>query len=106
MASAASRLGMFLLATVALLLLSQPATPISVIVRNGYEFHASLTSPSVDWVILGANVSACLPCHMGLWQLASCNNCRRARGWQWGEATIYCWCDMLNSFLACLAAVT
>lgn len=61
MASGVSGSCMFLLATVALLLLSQPATPLSVIVRNGYEFHASLTSPSVNWIILGANVSACLP---------------------------------------------
>lgn len=30
---------------------------VSVVVANGFEFHASMTSTSVTWILLGSNVS-------------------------------------------------
>lgn len=52
------RSGWALFATASLLLLlPQPTTSISVVVHNGYEFHAALTSPNVTWILLGNNVS-------------------------------------------------
>lgn len=34
------------------------AAAVSVVVSNGYEFHSSLTSVQVTWVLLADNVSA------------------------------------------------
>lgn len=39
-----------------MLLVPRSATHIAVVVRNGFEFHASLTSPSVDWILVADNV--------------------------------------------------
>jgi hypothetical protein len=51
---------LFATATFLLLLLPHLATSISVVVHNGYEFHAALTSPNVTWILLGNNVSGWL----------------------------------------------
>lgn len=45
---------------VAVLLLPHVADSISVVVQNGFEFHAALTSPSVKWILLADNVGASL----------------------------------------------
>lgn len=34
------------------------AAGVSVVVSNGYEFHAALTSPQVTWILVADNVSA------------------------------------------------
>jgi hypothetical protein len=36
----------------------QQQPSVSVVVRNGYEFHASLASPTVTWILVAANVSS------------------------------------------------
>lgn len=41
-----------------LLLLPAAVLPMAVLVQNGYELHASMTSASVDWILLADNVSA------------------------------------------------
>lgn len=47
------------LAVVGMVLLLLPAVlPMAVLVQNGYELHASMTSASVDWILLADNVSA------------------------------------------------
>ena len=50
------RLGLF---AVSLWSLLWASWAVSVIVSNGYEFHASLTSPQVTRVLVAANVSLC-----------------------------------------------
>jgi hypothetical protein len=52
-----SRLLLFATATVLLLPLPQLVNSLSVVVHNGYEFHAALTSSNVTWILLGNNVS-------------------------------------------------
>lgn len=64
--AAAARLSRYpapVFATVLLLLLchvshaaGQPVGQ-AVVVQNGYEFHAALTSPGVTWILLASNVS-------------------------------------------------
>lgn len=39
-----------------LVLFPHGAVPASVVVSNGYEFHASLTSPQVTWILVASNV--------------------------------------------------
>jgi hypothetical protein len=55
----ADRVGSVLLATAALLLLCSVASSLSVVVQNGFELHAALTSPTVNWILLADNVSIC-----------------------------------------------
>jgi hypothetical protein len=40
----------------ALALAAAPAQGISVVVSNGYETHAALTSPEVTWMLIAGNV--------------------------------------------------
>jgi hypothetical protein len=58
----AQQAGSVLLATAALLLLPQLVSSVSVVVQNGFEFHAALTSPNVSWILLADNVSVCCSC--------------------------------------------
>lgn len=41
--------------------IAQPLPPsgIAVVVGNGFEMHAALTSPQVTWLLVSSNVSAC-----------------------------------------------
>ena len=50
--------GMWLVAVALVVLLqAAPSGAASVVVHNGYELHAAMTSPSIDWILLADNVS-------------------------------------------------
>jgi hypothetical protein len=53
-----ARPGVLAVVGMALLLLPAAVLPMAVLVQNGYELHASMTSASVDWILLADNVSA------------------------------------------------
>lgn len=46
-----------LLSALLLLQLSLSAAAVSVIVSNGFEFHAAMTSPQVSWILVADNMS-------------------------------------------------
>jgi hypothetical protein len=46
-----------LLKALLLLQLVFSAAAVSVVVSNGYEFHAAMTSPQVSWILVADNVS-------------------------------------------------
>jgi hypothetical protein len=47
-----------ILSALLLLRLFFSAAAVSVVVSNGFEFHAAMTSPQVSWILVADNVGA------------------------------------------------